>query len=104
MRQHQEILQFLEVRKEDYLKKHLKASFSEEQRLVVQSDAQTQFKLTNWLPAASIRAKQLSLVTHPAKFSHSGAKNTTAVIAHSLAKNDGFLRTGNVPNLPCKLF
>ncbi len=92
------IVVFLEGRKQDYLKKNLKSGLSEEGKLVVQSDANAQFALANWLPKASVRATQLSLVSHPAKFSHPGAK-TTPVIAKCIAENDGYVRSGNLGNL-----
>lgn len=61
---------------------------------IVEQDATHAFTLDNWLPDAAKRAGQLSLVSHPSKFSHPGSK-TTPVIAESKRSEDGFLRTGN---------
>ena len=65
-----------------------------EEVLLVEQDAAHAFTLDNWLPDAAKRASQLSLVSHPSKFSHPGSK-TTPLIAESKRSEDGFLRTGN---------
>jgi CRISPR-associated protein Csy1 len=49
----------------------------------------------NWLIDASKRSGQLSVTTHPPKFSHPDAK-IDAIIAKCNQKNDGLLRSGNV--------
>lgn len=49
----------------------------------------------NWLPDAAKRAGQLSLVSHPSKFTHPSAK-TSSLIFDGNKFADGFLRTGNV--------
>lgn len=97
------IQQFLVDRKEAWLKKKLTANKSEEEQLSLRSDAQKLFSLSVWLPDAAKRAKQLNLVTHPSKFSHSGAK-TSSIIANCPSANDGFLRFGNVQDLSADVF
>ncbi len=52
-------------------------------------------ELNPWLKNASARAVQLSLTSHPPKFSHPDAK-IDAVIAKCHKKNDGLLRSANV--------
>jgi CRISPR-associated protein Csy1 len=52
-------------------------------------------ELANWLENSSQRANQLSLTTHPSKFSHPDAK-IDAIIANCEQKNDGLLRSGNI--------
>ncbi|WP_031431426.1 type I-F CRISPR-associated protein Csy1 [Methylomicrobium agile] len=52
-------------------------------------------ELDDWLPKAAKKAGKLFRVSHPVKFSHPDAKNTSEVCASALHRNDGFLRTGN---------
>ncbi len=92
------ITSFLNGRRDDYLKKNLKTILSEEDKLAIEQEAIIKFSLAEWLPAASVRAKQLSLVSHPAKFSHSGAKATAVIATEVAASNDGYVRAGNIPN------
>lgn len=53
------------------------------------------FHPENWLPEAAKRAGQLSLVSHPSKFTHPSAK-TSSIISESTFFDDGFLRSGNI--------
>lgn len=89
---------FLVTRKADQIKKKITASMTEEQRLIVEQEAEQIFSLESWLPDAAKRAGQLSMVTHPGKFSHPSAK-ISPVIAEAPWAADGFLRTGNVPQV-----
>jgi CRISPR-associated protein Csy1 len=86
---------YLQERKSLWLKKKIKNNTPEEEQQAYQREADVQFSLEYWLPDAARRAGQLSLVSHPAKFSHPNAK-TTSLIADCPAKPDGFLRSGNV--------
>ncbi|CAB5503943.1 type I-F CRISPR-associated protein Csy1 [Bathymodiolus thermophilus thioautotrophic gill symbiont] len=52
-------------------------------------------ELADWLENSSKRAGQLSLTSHPPKFSHPDAK-IDAIVANCKQKNDGLLRSGNV--------
>ncbi len=88
------IQSFLDERKEARLKGKLKPSLSDEERQLIIDRANEEFLLDNWLPKAAKRAWQVSLLSHPSKFTHSSAK-TSSIIALGSAKNDGFLRTGN---------
>ena len=59
------------------------------------------FDKEKWLPSAAKRAGQISMATHPCRFSHPSAKKnkngeTTSVISDSQHTNDGYLRSGNV--------
>ncbi|SMF44330.1 type I-F CRISPR-associated protein Csy1 [Pseudobacteriovorax antillogorgiicola] len=86
---HEAIESFFEKRKEERLKKKSKEEVEEE------------FDLNNWLPSAAARAKQIALSSHPCTFSHPSAKassagRTTAIIAESSKRDDGFVRTGNL--------
>ncbi|PID45846.1 MAG: type I-F CRISPR-associated protein Csy1 [Proteobacteria bacterium] len=89
------IQQFLDERKEGWLKKKIKSNTSDEEKAGFEQDANTMFALSSWLPDAAKRAKQLSLVSHPGKFSHPSAK-VSPIIASAERKPDGYLRTGNV--------
>lgn len=86
---------FFSDRKEIWLKQKLKAIEDVNEQLAFQKEADNKFSLPIWLPDAARRAKWLSLVSHPGKFSHPSAK-TSSIIAESLQANDGYLRTGNV--------
>ncbi len=48
----------------------------------------------NWIPDAAKRAGQLSLVSHPSKFTHPSAK-TSSIVFKSEFVADGFLHSGN---------
>ncbi len=89
------IKKLLSSRKADRVKQKIKTHMTAEEVLTVEKEAEEEFLLANWLPNAAKRADQLSLVTHPSKFSHPDAK-TSSIIADSKRLPDGFLRTGNV--------
>lgn len=89
------IQNFLNDRKDLWLKKKITNDATDEERAELERQALDEFSLAKWLPDAAKRAKQLSLVSHPAKFSHPSAK-TSSIIAKSERRADGFLRTGNV--------
>lgn len=86
---------FLQERKEARIKAKTKATMSEEEQLEVKQLAEEAFAVETWLPNAAKRAGQLSLVSHPGKFSHPSAK-TSSIIASCERREDGFVRTGNV--------
>jgi CRISPR-associated protein Csy1 len=88
------IQNFLSERKESWLKKKIDSKTTAEQDRELTLEANELFMLATWLPDAAKRAKQLSLVSHPAKFSHPSAK-TSSIIAVAERKADGFVRTGN---------
>ena len=90
-----EIQNFLNDRKEIWLKKKINNKTSDEEMAELERQASDEFSLTAWLPHAAVRAKQLSLVSHPGKFSHPSAK-ISSIIAKAERAPDGFLRTGNV--------
>jgi len=85
---------FLNERKESWLKKKIDSKTTVEQERELTQEANELFALATWLPDAAKRAKQLSLVSHPAKFSHPSAK-TSSIIAIAERKTDGFIRSGN---------
>ena len=89
------ITEFLENKKQDFLKKKIKTNTSEEDKHLFQLEAQEKYSLKGWLIDASHRAKQLSISSHPAKFVHPDAK-VSSVIATTKQQNDGLLRSGNV--------
>ncbi len=86
---------FLNERKEAWLKKKTTSKTTDEEKRAFEEQASSEFSLAEWLPNAAKRAGQLSLVSHPAKFSNPSAK-TTALIANACHEADGLLRTGNV--------
>jgi CRISPR-associated protein Csy1 len=89
------ISDFFMERKEAWLKARLKPSLTADERAQLQQEANEKFALANWLPDAARRATQLTMVSHPSKFSHPSAK-TSSVIAKSSQADDGYLRSGNV--------
>ena len=91
----QKISEFFVERKTAYLKAKIKPSLSTEEERQILADAEDRFCLSTWLPNAAKRASQLSMVSHPSKFSHPSAK-TSSVIAKSNHVNDGYLRSGNI--------
>lgn len=86
---------FFTERKEDWLKKKLTAKLSNEEQAVIIAQADGKFALHTWLADGAKRVQQLSMVSHPSKFSHPSAK-TSGIIAQAAHKPDGYLRTGNV--------
>lgn len=91
----QNISNFFAERKATWLKAKLKPSLTDEEQAQFQQEANEKFALANWLPDAARRATQLTMVSHPGKFSHPSAK-TSSVIVKSYHANDGYLRSGNV--------
>lgn len=89
------ITDFLDNKKQDYLKKKVKANTSDEDKQVFTQEAEEKYELESWLIDASNRAKQLSLTSHPAKFVHPNAK-ASSIIVEARKSNDGLLRSGNV--------
>ena len=87
--------QFLLERKQDKIKEKIKPNLEESEKQKILSDLEEKFSLNNWLPDAAKRASQLSMVSHPGKFSHPSAK-TSSIIAKRERANDGYLRSGNV--------
>lgn len=86
---------FLNERKELWLKDRVKKAENDVERAELQQQADDRFSLKEWLPDAAKRVSQLSMVSHPSKFSHSSAK-TSSVIAQVKSAQDGYLRSGNV--------
>lgn len=91
----QNIPDFFAERKAAWLKAKLNPSLSDEEQAQLQQQANEKFALANWLPDAARRATQLTMVSHPGKFSHPSAK-TSSIIAQSQPAKDGYLRSGNV--------
>lgn len=85
---------FVNSRKELWLEPRLKKA-TDEEAIQIRNEANEKFNLQNWLPDAAKRAGQLSITTHPSKFTHPSAKSTS-VIANNKQSNDGYLRSGNV--------
>lgn len=88
------IEEFFDERKNNWRKSKIKASMSDEKKAALEWECEEKFALDNWLPDATKRAGQLSMVTHPGKFTHPSAK-ISSIIAQFPQKADGFLRTGN---------
>lgn len=86
---------FLTERKQARLKSKIKPAMTEEEKLDIERVADEDFSFATWLPNAAKRARQLSLVSHPGKFTHPGAK-TSSIIASSGPRKDGFIRSGNI--------
>ena len=78
------IVDFLEKRKQKPLKEAKKPVAEIEQ----------EFQIAVWGASAANRAAQLSLVSHPGKFSHPDARITPVLFAGEYAA-DGYVRSGN---------
>lgn len=96
------IANFLADRKAIWLKEKLKVCKTDEESQKVETKATEKFCLENWLPDAAKRSGDLSISTHPCTFTHPSSrkhpdknKKTTGVVAKSVKKLDGFLRSGN---------
>lgn len=85
---------FLSERKALWLKKKNSSEMPPEEIMNIEQEANNIFSPENWLPVASKRAGQLSIVSHPGKFSHPSAK-ISPIIAEAKRSEDGFLRSGN---------
>lgn len=86
---------FINGRKELWLEPRLKKATMEEEQTRLHNEASEKFSLQNWLQDAAKRAGQLSITTHPSKFTHTSAR-TTPINAQASQYNDGYLRSGNV--------
>ena len=86
---------FLNERKELWLKDRVKKAENDTEVAELQQQADDKFSLQEWLSDAAKRVSQLSMVSHPSKFSHPSAK-TSSVIAQVKSAQDGYLRSGNV--------
>lgn len=89
------IFEFLNERKAAWLKAKLPKDASSDVQQQLEQEASDRFALATWLPDAARRVSQLSMVSHPGKFSHPSAK-TSSIIASAIYAADGYLRTGNV--------
>lgn len=89
------IQEFLNVRKEVWLKNRIKNNTTDEDKAAFEREALEKFSLRSWLPDKAKHAKQLSIVSHPGKLSHPGAK-ISSLVSIAARQPDGFLRTGNV--------
>lgn len=89
------IFEFLNERKAAWLKAKLPKDAGSDVQQQLEQEASDRFALATWLPDAARRVSQLSMVSHPGKFSHPSAK-TSSIIASASYAADGYLRTGNV--------
>ncbi len=78
------IVEFLEKRKQKPLKEAKKPV----------EEIEAEFQIPQWVDGAAKRAGQLSLVSHPGKFSHPDARITPVLFTGAFAA-DGYLRSGN---------
>ena len=89
------IFDFLNERKAAWLKAKLPKDAGSDVQQQLEQEASDRFALASWLPDAARRVSQLSMVSHPGKFSHPSAK-TSSIIASASYAADGYLRSGNV--------
>lgn len=89
------VLEYLNKRKEKWLGEKIQNRMSEMEVTELKNQAEDKFSVEKWIPDAAKRAKQLSLSSHVAKFSHPDAK-ASSVISTYCFKNDGYLHSGNV--------
>lgn len=89
------IREFLDGRKELWLKNKSKNVTDETELAELHQEALEKYSLPVWLADAAKRAGQLSIVSHPSKFVHPFAKSSPIIAKKSPAK-DGYLRSGNM--------
>ena len=89
------IEKFLEERKNSKIKEKIKPHFSENEKQKVFDELERLFSFEEWVIDASKRASQLTMASHPSKFSHPDAK-TSSIIAKNNKENNGYLHSGNV--------
>lgn len=89
------IKEFLTERKNAKIKEKIKQNTDESEKQKILEELEEQFAPHNWLPDAARRAAQLTIASHPSKFSHPDAK-TSSIIAKNAKENDGYLRSGNI--------
>ncbi len=92
---HIKIQEFLTERKNAKIKEKIKQTTEESEKQKILEDLEEQFSPYNWLPDAAKRAYQLTIASHPSKFSHPDAK-TSSIIAKNNKANDGYFRSGNI--------
>lgn len=90
-----QITEFFADRKAAWIKAKTKVIADTIEQNKLNQEAEDRFSPANWFPDAARRASQLSMVSHPGKFSHPSAK-TSSIIAHCEHADDGYLRTGNL--------
>lgn len=89
------VQQFLDEKKAAWLKAKQKAGNQDiEQQAMLESEASEKFQLKAWLPDAAKRAKQITIASHPSKFSHPDAKRL-GITPDKKYACDGYLRSGN---------
>jgi CRISPR-associated protein Csy1 len=66
-------------------------------------EIEREFAPQNWIASAAKRASQLTLVSHPGKYTHPDA-NISAIQVTGDRCSDGLLRTGNVADVPTDVF
>jgi len=90
------LVKFIEERKEKSISGKINSNTSEDERLAIEDQAAETFFPENWVIDAAKRAKQLSLTSHPGKFSHPDAKGSP-VIAEVDTPAPGYLCTATIP-------
>jgi len=89
-----QIQNFLDDGKAKKLKEKLKGVNDEASINIIKNDLEEEFSFEKWLPDAAMRAKQLSIVSHPGKFSNPNA-DISSIFVIARNESDGFLRSGN---------
>lgn len=97
---HPALSAFLELRKAAKLKTQIKETIPQEEQEQIRQIYEETFDYQNWISKAAPRANQISITTHPSKFSNPDAgksKNgdTSSIIAQPASSIDGYLRSGN---------
>lgn len=90
----QTIEQFLADKQQKWLDSKLKGSMSETEKEHLFKDARDKFFAPNWIKFAAPRAKQLTLATHVAKFSHPNAK-VSSIVYEAEINNQNYIQSGS---------
>ena len=96
------IIDYLESKKLDFLKKKIKSKTSEENKLKFIQEANNRYNFQVWI-GCMVTVADSYCSTHPVKFSHSTPLSKSSkykakdlnLVVRKIRGNDGFLRTGN---------
>lgn len=92
----QTIEQFLAEKQQKWLDSKLKGSMLEIEKEQLYKGARDKFFAPNWIKLAAPRAKQLTLATHIAKFTHPNAK-ISSVVYEDETKSTQYINSKSVP-------
>jgi len=89
---------FLNERKEKWLKSRITSKTTSDEKAELEKQAEINFSLDVWLSTGADLANQISITSHPAKFTYPSIKKENVCFTRAVKKkkNDGFVRSGNI--------